>query len=33
VNLTRAMELLDGDKPRTAAERDVVAQLVPDETG
>lgn len=28
VNLTRATELLDGDKPRTAAEQDVVAQLV-----
>ena len=31
VSLTRAMELLDGDKPRTPAERDVEVQLVPDE--
>lgn len=30
VNLTRAMELLDGAKPRTPAEQDIVAQLVPD---
>jgi hypothetical protein len=27
VNLTRAMELLDGAAPRTAAEKDVAAQL------
>lgn len=33
VNLTRAMELLDGDKPRTPAERDVAQQMVSDETG
>ena len=33
VNLTRAMELLDGDKPRTPAERDVAEQLVSDEAG
>ena len=32
VNLTRAMELLDGNKPRTPAEQDVAAQLVPDKT-
>lgn len=32
VNLTRAMELLDGDEPRTAAEKDVAARLVADET-
>jgi hypothetical protein len=32
VNLTRAMELLDGDKPRTQAERDLIAQLLPGES-
>lgn len=31
VNLTRAMELLDGDKPRSPAEQDVAAQLIPAE--
>jgi hypothetical protein len=28
VNLTRAMELFDGDKPRTEAEKDLAAQLL-----